>query len=434
MTMNMKKITLLTAICTLFFSFSAYANTATTNSKSHEPLWRASTTANKIVVISDIHIGIDDKYAETVKNRPLLVEFLQRLQKTRDVRELVIDGDFLDEWMVPASYPAHTDSAAFYDKVVANNPTVINELKNVMASGIKLVYVPGNHDLLLEKKTLDKALPGIIQARDVAGLGTYYTGDRKEIVIEHGHRYDVFSSPDNFSNKELTGSDKAMLPAGYFYARVGETWVAEGMPAIKKNYPVITTVPDKNNMDQLGAYAYYKVLSSEFARMTPKEGFTDKMIDVRIGGFNGRYSIQDMYPVVQADGTISAPVLFKNLQRNWPERQKANLVKVNSSFYDAASGAIGSEYFAEQAKNQYLQNPNEKVNVVVFGHTHIPYYHKFADNKIYVNDGTWIDINGSYRPATRTFVIVTTGKKNRAGVYQYMPDGKVNDITATVTH
>ena len=75
----------------------------------------------------------------------MLVEFLQRLQKTRDVRELVIDGDFLDEWMVPASYPAHTDSAAFYDKVVANNPTVINELKNVMASGIKLVYVPGNH-------------------------------------------------------------------------------------------------------------------------------------------------------------------------------------------------------------------------------------------------------------------------------------------------
>ena len=59
-----------------------------------------------------------------------------------------------------------------------------------------------------------------------------------------------------------------MLPAGYFYARVGETWVAEGLPAIKKDYPVITTIPDKSNMDQLGAYAYYKVLSSEFARMT----------------------------------------------------------------------------------------------------------------------------------------------------------------------
>ena len=57
-------------------------------------LWEAGKTRNKIVVISDIHIGVDDRYAENVTNRPILINFLKRLQKTNDVRELVINGDF----------------------------------------------------------------------------------------------------------------------------------------------------------------------------------------------------------------------------------------------------------------------------------------------------------------------------------------------------
>lgn len=46
-------------------------------------LWEAEDTRNKIVVISDIHIGVDDQYAENVENRPLLIEFLQRCKKQR---------------------------------------------------------------------------------------------------------------------------------------------------------------------------------------------------------------------------------------------------------------------------------------------------------------------------------------------------------------
>ncbi|MFO1211638.1 MAG: hypothetical protein U1E74_03295 [Paenacidovorax caeni] len=71
-------------------SSSAYSDAA--------PLWAADAVRNKIVVISDIHLGIEDRYTETLKNRPLLIKFLQCLQNTKDVRELVIAGDFLDEW------------------------------------------------------------------------------------------------------------------------------------------------------------------------------------------------------------------------------------------------------------------------------------------------------------------------------------------------
>ena len=198
-------------------------------------LWEAGNTKSKIVVISDIHLGIEDRYTETLKNVPLLIGFLECLQNTTDVRELVIAGDFLDEWYLPAYYPSYTDQNQFYRDVIANNQDVIDALNNVIDSGIKLVYVPGNHDVTLEAEVLQEAIPGIVQARDAEGLGAYYTGDRNEIVIEHGHRYDVFSAPDSVTNRQLCGNDDTIFPAGYFYARYAATWVLEGRPEVEKD-------------------------------------------------------------------------------------------------------------------------------------------------------------------------------------------------------
>ena len=55
-----------------------------------------------IVVISDIHLGMDDRYAETQKNRAPLADFVRKIGRSPNVRELVIAGDFLDEWFIPA--------------------------------------------------------------------------------------------------------------------------------------------------------------------------------------------------------------------------------------------------------------------------------------------------------------------------------------------
>lgn len=401
--------------------------------KSAPALWEAGDTRNKIVVISDIHIGIDDKYAETVKNRPLLIDFLKRLQSTTDVRELVIDGDFLDEWFLPVYYPSYTDVQQFYKDVIANNQGVIDELNNVIDSGIKLIYIPGNHDMTQENDVLQEAIPEIVQIRDAKGLGTYYTGDRNEIAIEHGHRYDVFSAPDTVTNAKLCGNEDTILPAGYFYARYAATWVLEGRPKVEKNLPVVTNVPDKSNTDQYGAYIYYSLLKDISARMTPKEDLEEKIFDMHMAGFDDTYTYLDFYPVQQADGTISAPVLFRNIQRTWDERQKVNQVKVPNSFLEAVSGTLDQEYYFKQAKVQYLENPNENVDVVLFGHTHVPTYRAMDNEKYYINQGTWIDHNTSYPEATRTFAVITTGEKTTAGLYKYEEDGSVTDIAASVS-
>lgn len=401
--------------------------------KGRAPLWGAGEKRDKIVVVSDIHLGIEDKYTETLNNLPLLIEFLQRMQNTKDVRELVIDGDFLDEWFLPVYYPSYTDQKQFYQDVIANNQDVFEELNKVIDSGVKLVYVPGNHDMTLEADILQEAIPKLIQARDTKGLGRYQTGDRNEIVIEHGHRYDVFSAPDTVTNEELCGNKNTIFPAGYFYARYAATWVLEGRPSVKKDLPVITDVPDKSDTDQYGAYVYYALLRDISARMTPKEDLNEKIFDMHISGFDDSYTYLDFYPAKQEDGTISAPVLYKNIQRTWDERQKINNIKIPVSFTEALTEAKDWEYFMRQAKTQYLDNPNEKVDVVIFGHTHVPRYQDMGDGKYYLNDGTWIDHNTDYPEATRTFAVITTADKDTAALYQYAEDGSVVDIADSVS-
>ena len=86
-----------------------------------QPLWQAGSRKDKIVIVSDLHFGIDDGFAETVHNKALFVEFLQKLQQTTDVRELVIAGDFLDEWYLPLNYGPVNDFQDFFYQVAMNN-------------------------------------------------------------------------------------------------------------------------------------------------------------------------------------------------------------------------------------------------------------------------------------------------------------------------
>lgn len=424
--MRNRFLTLLAALCVLTVSVApVYALVG----QDVQPLWEAGETRSKIVVISDIHLGIDDSFAEIGTNRDPLLQFLKRIQATPDVRELVIAGDFLDDWYLPLDYPAYTDTAAFYRKVIANNQVIMDALNDLMRSGIRLVYVPGNHDMLLDAEILDEAMPGIMQARDARGIGAYYTGDRNEIVIEHGHRYDVFSAPDTLSNAELTGSDDTILPAGYFYARYAASWVTQGHPTVPKALPEITIVPDKTDTDQYGAFIYYSILKDISGRITPKEGLEEKIFDMRIAGFDDAYTYLDFYPAQQEDGTISAPKLFRNIQRTWEGRQAVNQVKVPNGFIEAVAGTLEWRYFFEQAKRQYLENPAENVDVVLFGHTHVPALMDLGGDKYYVNEGTWIAHNMD-DDKTRTFAVVTTGEKDTAVLYRLTDDGSLIDLGA----
>ena len=378
--------------------------------ESREALWIADKKSKKTVIVSDIHLGIEDQYAETVKNRSYFVSFLRKLRNTSDVFELVIAGDFLDQWFLPMDYRFTGDCERFYQAVIENNMEVMGELKRLIRAGISVVYILGNHDMLLEASVLEKAIPGIVIIQDAKGLGAYYTGTKGNIVIEHGHRYDVFSAPDSFSNKELCQNEETLLPPGYFYARYGASWVSEGRPKISKEYPSMPLRPEYEDQDQMDAYLYATVLCTELNRITPKTDFREKAFAVKnIGGFQSSFSVEDFYPIQQEDGSISASVLYRNFQRTWNLRQEENMVKVLIPFSEAVQNVLknSATLYCKQAQQQYLDNENETVDVVVFGHTHIPELKRFDTGKLYINSGAWTDHNPYSKDGlSRTFVVV----------------------------
>ena len=167
--------------------------------------------------------------------------------------------------------------------------------------------------------------------------------------------------------------------------------------------------------------------------MTPKEDLNEKIFKLHIAGFDDDYSYLDFYPVSQADGTISANKLFKNIQRTWLDRQTQNNVKVSNSFIQAVAGATNWDYYFEQAKTQYLENPNEDVEIVIFGHTHVPSYYTTEKGKLYVNSGTWVDHNTDFPKATRTFVVVESGEKDLVEIYSYLENGTLQDLKPIVS-
>ena len=78
---------------------------------------------------------------------------------------------------------------------------------------------------------------------------------------------------------------------------------------------------------------------------------------------------------------------------------------------------------------QYLDDADSGIDVVVFGHTHIPDFHDFGGGRFYANSGTWIDQNLD-ADTTRTFVVITTGDVDDVSLYAYGEDGSISDITA----
>ena len=434
----LKRVVFYFALALLVMTFLGCANLPRQKSATStvlQPLWEAGKNKEKIIVLSDLHTGFEDAYAEILENRFYLIEFLQRVAVTSDIREVVLNGDIFDEWFLPLSF-VETDREGFYQKNLENNKDVVEAFKEVMAAGIHLVYVVGNHDMSVNVQYVEQAIPGIEVCSQQLGVGLYRTGDRNEIVIEHGHRYDVFSAPDTITNAHLTNGP-TMFPPGYFYARFAADWVLNGKPAYTATLPNIEFVPDRNNNpDQFEAYAYYRTIATVFKDITPTDGFSDKLLDLRIDGYNDTYSVQDLYPVYNEQGEISAPVLFPNYQRTWQERQKANGVKVNSSFAVASLGALDSKYFESQARLQFeVDNAQSETNVVIFGHTHIPFFYDYGNGHYYVNTGTWIDHNTNYKEKdgkllSRTFAVVTTGTTTTVDIYQYQEDGTLRDLKA----
>jgi len=374
------------------------------------PFSNGENERNMIVVISDLHLGADLEYAECRANLGPLEKLLKQIKAAPDVKELVIGGDLIDEWFVPATVNTYQgkDQADFVRRVATANKGVFDVMNSIIQERkILVTYVPGNHDLTITAANVESILPGINQARDaVLGLGTYSPVDYPAIAIEHGHRYNFFCAPDPISNQAIAPG--TILPPGYFFTRIAALYWIQGLPLSGDVLPVVTqNISGGESQDLLFRYWKTWEFTTKLFPITNK--FNEKIIQTNVGGFTGNYSVNDLVPYQSSTGGVIDVNLYNGIQDNWEARQTYCNVPIHFNTGLAIDSVNSSTWTDYQATLQYFMNPASHKRIVVFGHSHEPKIgapNNFDNKKcIYANSGTWIDHNP--RRTTMNFVVIT---------------------------
>ena len=371
---------------------------------------------NMIVVMSDLHLGADLTYAECNKNLGSLEKLLKQIKAASNVKELVIAGDMLDEWFVPANVDTYQGKgqADFVKRIAATNKGVIDAFNSIIQEKkIQVTYVPGNHDLTITAANMESILPGINQARDhEQGLGTYSPADVSTIAIEHGHRYNFFCAPDPISNQDIAPG--TILPPGYFYTRIAVLHVMQE-PVTPSDTPPLVTQNTSENASQSLLYVYWYVWSKALTTYTIANKFDEKIIVTNLNGFTGNYAVNDILPYQTTPGGVIDVRFYKGIQDSWTERQTRNHVAIPIPVSQAIANSGKASESEFQATNQYFLNPNSDKRIVIFGHTHDPKIlastNLNGQKCIYANSGTWIDHN-AVAPTTMSFVVITPQNAN----------------------
>jgi len=377
-----------------------------------------STQRNSIAVISDIHMG-DNRatslhYSWFEKNAGALEDFLDFVLKGNQVLKLVILGDLFDEWLIPYTMPPFGEdisSSDEYFKSVAANPVnapIVDKLKEIaLSDDIELVYVHGNHDMLLSRETLAEIIPNITWAGDVSGLGKYSPLD--DMVMEHGHRYDFFNCPQPLV------SEGHMLPPGYFVSRL----YAQGL--MDQN-----SVLEKELWDYQGSIEFlaawevaqlYTLLHFDMA--VPDLGAANILMS-GIDGYDDPFSFNGARDMFAAD-----------IEDSWEATQQQNEVPFPLNCCIQAIWNGHSDLLLPAMEEYIVQPPAPQTyKLVVFGHTHQALVTVVTDGGketgIYANSGTWINSEEcSYD--VRTYLLVTpaewTGSElDIVSLYQYNLD------------
>ncbi|GAB61973.1 MAG: hypothetical protein DWB56_02185 [Candidatus Jettenia sp.] len=119
----------------------------------------------KCIFISDMHIGAkrvprESRYAYdwlSPSRTKMLEDFLRYLATVKDIEEIVLLGDIMDNWV----YPVYEIPPTFEEIIESpDNKHVFAALKD-LAARKKVIYMPGNHDMLITKECVDEKFPGI---------------------------------------------------------------------------------------------------------------------------------------------------------------------------------------------------------------------------------------------------------------------------------
>ena len=319
----------------------------------------------KRIYVSDVHMGAGRSFKPDCnchvydwlgpKEAKNFAKFLDFLLASNDVEEVILLGDTMDNWVCPVDEIPPT----FEEIVQADvNKDVVQGLQELAKHReIKLIYMPGNHDMSIAEKFVTETFPGIVFGGSAARKSAYRSS---RLLAEHGSAYAMFNAPDPINN---LGS---RLPLGYFISRVAATQAARTGYADRHFW----TYAD----DMLEMLGPQKMPQSVFEAVLEE---ADLPGDVEI----------KMPPLGREPASIRANVVkerYANLYEQWQSNYGPGMA------FKSVMAEIG--YLGDLA--DHLSKKMD-TNIIIFGHSHESDLDKdswfLEEKRIYANCGAWCD-------------------------------------------
>lgn len=310
---------------------------------------------NKIIVISDVHIGDDSPWVWYQKqfHEPYLLKLLDHvIANAQSIRELIILGDFVELWTYPPGQRPPT-----FSEIMAANPAIFGpngKLSRVLtALGGRVTYVAGNHDMSMTQADLDLISNSNKYKIRLHPRDVYFPlGNRdSRIACAHGHSWTLFNAADRTTKH-------APLPAGHYCTRA----FAYMQQKTLRHGETVADLPNQGHPNGIDL--------STMSALSKSVGPT--FMDTVLNFFAEVTGMPKDEKIVLASGATTSIAEAKKLYRNIWARFTEN----------GGGGDAGKLYAAKSAradlKGYYLPWFAQKLalevgaSLVVMGHTHKP--------------------------------------------------------------
>jgi UDP-2,3-diacylglucosamine pyrophosphatase LpxH len=312
------------------------------------------------VIVSDFHLGKGRYFRDGTQN--IMEDFVYDREFAEFVTyyrsgsfadadvELILNGDILNLLQID-TLGVHThliterSVVRAVERIAAGHPEFFQALKKFASiPGHTIAYVVGNHDVGMLWPGPRKVFSEVCGAQ-VAFYDVSYQFDG--VHVEHGQQYERFAAVD-MNRPFITRG----LPEPVLNLPWGSLFVAVALPKIKQERPYIDKVRP------MGAFLRWAFIHDFLWGFKTVFMIAKFIFDTVL--FKTRYQIRQ--------GMGATLELLKEITL-YPN-------------YDRIAFKLLEE--------------NEKINTVIFGHTHILRYRQWREGKEYFNEGTWNEFTNLY--------------------------------------
>ncbi|MFA5354070.1 MAG: metallophosphoesterase [Thermodesulfovibrionales bacterium] len=332
------------------------------------------TERNRRIFISDIHIshapeigpGKHDYTWLQQKDSDALTNFLKHVNTRQDVEEVIFIGDLFDNWVVPVDVEPPTIDEIITTRKKKNDPLIEALFDLCQNQNIRVVCLPGNHDMELTAEVVAKHFGKDSEERPkmiFGGTAIWNAGSSvyrsSRLLSEHGSAHAMFNAPDPVNNPGVR------LPLGYYISRVAATKTHNTGHSDRHWWTYADDILEMVGPEKLASSVFEAIMGEAHLPLD-----TEIIMPKRNG--------QDMKVTAQEILTR-----YENLYSQWKERVGAGIA------FKSILAEIG---YLDDAADRLCKKHD--TNIVIFGHSHDWILDKdswFVEDRIYANCGTWCD-------------------------------------------